>query len=100
MYSTKSQANIGLLHSIKDDITYLPPVSVKVDVLYDLAKSIALKMTDMKRSYKREPASQSNIITTFILGVISFIFSILLHLLSTLLYFPYPPVRRLHSFTH
>ena len=99
MYSTKSQAKIGLLHSIKDDITYLPPVSVKVDVLYDPAKSTALKQTDMKRSYKREPAFQSNIIT-FVFGVVRFIFSILLHLLSTLLYFPYAAVRRLHFFTH
>ena len=101
MYATKSQANIALLKSIKNDIKYVSPALTKDDdTLHQIAKPVALKMTHMKNMYTEKFNSFANFCTTVIMGIVSFIISMALHILFTFLYFRYAPLRRLLSFTH
>ena len=101
MYATRSQANIALLKSIKDEIKYVSPALAKDDdTLHQIAKPVAIKMTHMKHMYSEKFDSLANFRTTIIMGIVSFIISMALHILFTFLYFRYAPLRRLLSFTH
>ena len=100
-YSTKSQANLALLKSIKHEIKYLTPSSHQTDdTLQILAKPIALKMTEIKAPYKRHFGAFTTITTSLIIGISSFFISMLLHILITFLFVRYAPVRRFLTFTH
>ena len=101
MYTTKSQANIQLLKSIKDNIKYLSPASSSTqDALHEIAKPVALKMTAMKTSYTKRFNSFADFKTTLFLGITSFLISMALHILITFLYHKYTPIRRLFHSTH
>ena len=101
MYATRSQANIALLKSIKDEIKYVSPALAKDDdTLHQIAKPVAIKMTHMKNMYSEKFDSLANFRTTIIMCIVSFIMSMALHILFTFLYFRYAPLRRLLSFTH
>ena len=74
MYTTKSQANIQLLKSIKDDIEYLfPTSSTTQDALHEMAKPVALRMTAITTSYTNRFSSSADFKTTFFLGTINFL---------------------------
>ena len=101
MYATRSQANIALLKSIKDEIKYVSPALAKDDdTLHQIAKPVAIQMTHVKSMYSEKFDSLANFRTTIIMGKVSFIISRALHILFTFLNFRYAPVRRLLSFTH
>ena len=81
MYATRSQANIALLKSIKDEIKYVSPAIAKDDeTLHQIAKPVAIKMTHMKNMYCEKFDSLANFITTIIMGIVSFIISMALHI--------------------
>ena len=89
MYATRSQANIALLKSIKDEIKYVSPALAKDD---DTLQQNANPVAKFDRL--------ANFRTTIIMGLVSFIMSMALHILFTFLSFRYAPLRRLLSFTH
>ena len=101
MYATKSQVKIALLKSIKDDTKYMSPALTKDDdTLHQIAKPVALKVTHLKNMYTEKFNSFANFRTTVIMGIVSFIISMALHILFTFLSFRYAPLRRLLSLTH
>ena len=55
MYATRSQANIALLKSIKDEMKYvLPALAKDDDKLHQIAKPVAIKATHMKNMYSEK----------------------------------------------
>ena len=101
MNTTKGQANIQLLESIKDDTKYLSPASSSThDALHEIAKPVALKMTAMKTSYTKRFNTFADFKTTLFLGITSFLISMALHILITFLYHIHASIRHLFHFTH
>ena len=77
-----------------------PALAEDDDTLHQIAKPVAIKMTHMKNMYSEKFDFLANFRTTIIMGIVSFIISMALHILLTFLYFRYAPLRRLLSFTH
>ena len=84
-YNTKTSAAIDLLKSIKHDIKYINNPSRANDSLFALAQPIAAKMVQMKSPFLREINKASTFTTTLLIGVCSFLISMILHALLTLL---------------
>ena len=84
-YNTKTFAAIDLLKSIKHEIKYINNPSRANDSRFALAQPIAAKMVQMKTPFLREINKASTFTTTLLIGVCSFLISMILHALLTLL---------------
>ena len=77
-----------------------PALAKDDDTLHQIAKPVAIQMTQVKSMFSEKFVSLANFRTTIIMGIVSFIISRALHILFTFLYFRYAPLRRLLSFTY
>ena len=100
-YNTKSLANLDLLRSLKHEMKYISPTALQTpDALRTLAQPIALKMTDLKNPLKREFSHIPTFKTALIMGLTSFLISMLLHLLFMYLFHRYNNLHKFMPFKH
>ena len=80
-FSTKSSANLAFLRSLKKELKYIPQTSLQDrEVLQKLAEPIVMQMTALKNPFRREFSHVTLFTSTIIIGIASFIIS-MLHLL-------------------
>ena len=94
-YNTKTAASIDLLNSNKPYIEFISGHIVSNNTLSELDKPIALKMVQMKTPYLREISNASTFSSTLMIGIYSFLISMLLHIL---LKFSLHRFKNLHRF--
>ena len=81
-FSTKSSANLAFLRSLKKELKYIPQTSLQDrEALQKLAEPIVMQMTSLKNPFKRELSHVTSFTSTIVIGIASFIISMLLHLL-------------------
>ena len=100
-YNTKSSANLDLLRTMKQEIKYLPSTSAQSpEALRALAEPIAMQMVELKQPIQARLAQTSTLKMTILLGLGSFIISMLLHLLFMYLFHRYHSLHKFMPFTH
>ena len=100
-YNTKSAANLDLLRTMKLEIRYLPTTSAQSpEALRTNAEPIAIKMIELKQPFQDRLAKTSTRKMTVLIGLGSFIISMLLHLLFMYLFHRYHKLHNFMPFAH
>ena len=101
LYNTKSSANLDLLRTMKHEIKFLPSTAAQSsDSLRTLAQPIALKMVELKHPLQERLSNTPTLKMTFLIGLSSFIISMLLHLLFMYLFHRYHSLHKFMPFSH
>ena len=96
-----SSANLDLLRTMKQDIKFLPKTSAQTpEALRALVETIAMQMVELKQPIQARLAQTSTLKMAFLLGLGSFIISMLLHLLFMYLFHRYHSLHKFMPFTH
>ena len=86
---------------MKQEIKYLPTTSAQSpEALRALAEPIAMQMVELEQPIQARLAQTSTLKMTIILGLGSFIISMLLHLLFMYLFHRYHSLHKFMPFTH
>ena len=94
-YNTKAEASIALIKSVKPEIKTLERAEINNEKLHELAIPIVQNMVEMKPPFMREINNASAVTTTLIIGVCSFVISLILHIILMIIIHR---CKRLHRF--
>ena len=84
IYNTKTSANLDLIRTLQHDVTFLKRPPPKINKA--LAQPISMKMVYLKRLLRRQLSCMSNFTTSIWMKIVSFVISMLLHLLVGYIY--------------